>query len=102
MERSQECDDFLNLDNEAKVSSLILLVLITIHLGLSEHAIIPHHPSTPTCSMSSHMTCDYDFQAEYFYTLTKACQNCTNNVTDCYRPGYISAGGNMYPKRFCG
>lgn len=33
------------------------------------------------------------FQLEHYETLSKACYNCPNNVTDCYRPHCIAADG---------
>ncbi|XP_060065140.1 uncharacterized protein LOC132545474 [Ylistrum balloti] len=52
------------------------------------------HPCIRTCEVNSPMVCEYDFQAETFYTLTKACRDCPHNITDCYRPGCIPADGN--------
>lgn len=39
------------------------------------------------------MECNYDFTVEWYKTLSKACYNCTNNMTDCYRPHCITGNG---------
>lgn len=39
------------------------------------------------------MTCEYNFTIEYYFTLTKACNDCPFNKTDCERPHCIPADG---------
>ncbi|XP_033743202.1 laccase-1-like [Pecten maximus] len=78
--------------------SAILLLMAVFPAILSE-VMIPmkdyrDHPCKRTCRVNAPMVCEYDFHAEYFYTLTKACRDCPHNVTDCNRPGCIPADGN--------
>lgn len=37
--------------------------------------------------------CFFNFNVETFYSMSKACFDCPNNITDCYRPDCIIAGG---------
>ncbi|XP_069129876.1 uncharacterized protein [Argopecten irradians] len=77
-----------------------IIVLILVYTRIPDtHAMLSTedyrtHSCVRTCQVNSRLTCEYDFYAESFYTLTKACYNCPYNVTDCYRPGCIPADGN--------
>ncbi len=37
--------------------------------------------------------CEYNFTIEWYSTLSKACYNCPNNLTDCERPDCVAANG---------
>ena len=51
-------------------------------------------PWIRNCTEStSPMTCKYYFLVEWFKTLSKACYDCPNNITDCFRPQCIAANG---------
>ncbi|KAK3090802.1 hypothetical protein FSP39_014772 [Pinctada imbricata] len=52
-----------------------------------------NHPCIRECHAHSSMTCEYNFTAEYYYTLSRACYNCPFNATDCHRPHCVPADG---------
>jgi L-ascorbate oxidase len=39
------------------------------------------------------MTCEYNWTLEYYSTMSRACYNCPNNLTDCARENCIAADG---------
>ncbi|XP_075220852.1 uncharacterized protein LOC142324090 isoform X2 [Lycorma delicatula] len=57
-----------------------------------------YHPCSRECSADEQsMTCYYKFNVEWYYAMSKACFNCSNNESDCYRPDCISANGIKRP-----
>ena len=52
-----------------------------------------NHPCIRSCGINKHMTCEYNFTIEYYFTLTKACNDCPFNKTDCERPHCVPADG---------
>ncbi|XP_069128829.1 uncharacterized protein [Argopecten irradians] len=76
----------------------IVLLISFVYKSQSE-TLVPmkdyrDHPCIRSCQMNTPTVCEYDFHAEYLYTLSKACRGCPYNVIDCYRPGCIPADGN--------
>lgn len=39
------------------------------------------------------MLCQYEWQIEWYYTLSKACLNCPYNLTQCYGDECVSGNG---------
>lgn len=39
------------------------------------------------------MVCEYLFQVEWYYTMSKACYNCPMDKEDCYRPDCVIGTG---------
>ncbi|XP_060075142.1 uncharacterized protein LOC132554835 [Ylistrum balloti] len=84
---------------QRRYKAMLVSVLASVHDGLSGVSGVPmkqyrDHPCMRPCAINSPMICEYDFTAEYFYTLGKACGDCPHNVMDCYRPECIAADGN--------
>ncbi|XP_030755871.1 laccase-2-like [Sitophilus oryzae] len=53
------------------------------------------HPCTRTCVQGeAPMVCHYHFTVENYYTMTKACHDCPQNLTDCYRNDCIPGDGH--------
>lgn len=53
-----------------------------------------HHPCKRNCTEEKEeMLCYYSFDIENYYTMSKACYNCPNNNSDCFRPDCIVADG---------
>ncbi|KAK7500484.1 hypothetical protein BaRGS_00008391, partial [Batillaria attramentaria] len=53
------------------------------------------HQCIRPCVSGQTMECQYNFTVEWYRTLTKACYQCPFNVSDCYRPHCVAAGGNI-------
>ncbi|KAL9880339.1 multicopper oxidase 1 isoform 1-T2 [Glossina fuscipes fuscipes] len=52
------------------------------------------HPCARECKENeTPKLCRYTFVVEWYETLSKACYDCPNNQTDCYRPHCIAADG---------
>ncbi|XP_077987804.1 uncharacterized protein LOC144442357 [Glandiceps talaboti] len=56
------------------------------------------HPCRRVCEKSAKpMTCEYEFKAEWYYSMSKACYDCPINKTDCQRPHCIALNGVPRP-----
>uniref|UniRef100_A0A1B6FJ43 Laccase n=1 Tax=Cuerna arida TaxID=1464854 RepID=A0A1B6FJ43_9HEMI len=54
----------------------------------------PSHPCRRPClEGGSRMICHYDFAVEWYYAMSKACYNCSQNSSDCFRPDCVPADG---------
>lgn len=52
------------------------------------------HPCSRECIKNSpSMVCRYNFKIEWYQTMSRACYDCPQNITDCYRPDCITADG---------
>lgn len=52
------------------------------------------HPCARECIKGEEpMTCYYKFNVEWYYSMSKACHNCSNNENDCSRTDCIPANG---------
>lgn len=51
------------------------------------------HPCLRDCVAGRTLTCYYEFNIEFYETLSKACYDCPYNQTDCFRPHCISTDG---------
>ncbi|XP_056642031.1 uncharacterized protein LOC130448620 [Diorhabda sublineata] len=53
-----------------------------------------HNPCKRNCILGSPpMICRYQFDVEYYHTLSKACFDCPYNITDCFRKDCIPGDG---------
>ncbi|XP_033743203.1 uncharacterized protein LOC117329384 [Pecten maximus] len=94
MTHSEDPKDIQDIDNEAKMSSLMLLLLVIFPFSQSDHRIITKHPCISAYEITSILTCQNELQAESLYTLNEVCCECLLNVTDCYIPGCTPTDGN--------
>lgn len=52
------------------------------------------HPCLRECIFGeSPMTCHYNFDIERYYAMSKACHNCSTNMSDCYRQDCVTTDG---------
>lgn len=73
------------------VSSLLLLLLVTAASAR------PDHECERSCVAGDTRTCFYDFHLQEYYTLSRACYNCPENITDCSRKDCIPGDGVKRP-----
>ncbi|XP_065567197.1 uncharacterized protein LOC136031488 isoform X1 [Artemia franciscana] len=78
---------FYGWKNTLGFSTLFLIVLSLQNIALGNECL------RPCIAEESPMTCHYTFHIEYYATLTKACWDCPNNITDCSRHHCIAADG---------
>ncbi|XP_055385677.1 uncharacterized protein LOC129614808 [Condylostylus longicornis] len=53
-----------------------------------------NHPCNRECQVEAEpKVCHYEFEIEWYETLSKACFDCPHNRTDCFRPHCIFADG---------
>ena len=67
-----------------------IMIILTIHgtFGVSTH------PCDRVCKAGlPPMECHFTFNVELYSTLSKACFNCPQNLTDCDREDCISGDG---------
>nr|CAH7745046.1 unnamed protein product [Callosobruchus chinensis] len=56
------------------------------------------HPCARTCVLGAPpMVCRYNFEVEWYHTLSKACYDCPYNVEDCFRKDCVPGDGNKRP-----
>ena len=51
------------------------------------------HPCSRDCVKGETLTCYYEFIVEAFETMSKACYDCPQNETDCFRPHCVQGDG---------
>lgn len=51
------------------------------------------HPCLRECIKGQQLTCYYEFIVESYETLSKACFNCPQVKSDCFRPHCAAADG---------
>ncbi|XP_048752208.2 uncharacterized protein LOC125663848 isoform X2 [Ostrea edulis] len=81
--------------------SLALSVLnLVSHVALSDYSFKSRlsdyrdHACARECEEDgAPLVCEYDFNIEYYYTLTQACYGCPYNTTDCFRPHCVATDG---------
>ncbi|KAH1012700.1 iron transport multicopper oxidase fetC isoform X1 [Dendroctonus ponderosae] len=52
------------------------------------------HPCARKCIHDKPMTCHYNFEVENYYTLSKACHDCSRNQSDCFRVDCVPGDGH--------
>lgn len=74
-------------------------LMLTVVLAQDPFWILPQisdyrtHPCKRDCLRSRPMICEYNFTIEHYQTLSRACYNCPNNISDCSRPHCVPADG---------
>ncbi|XP_077975451.1 uncharacterized protein LOC120332721 [Styela clava] len=67
-----------------------LLIILTVYAD--------RHPCDRPCeSPTSPMECNYRFNIEWYYTMSKACYDCPFVASDCLRPHCVAADGISRP-----
>lgn len=64
---------------------------------LEKGRLVTDHPCRRDCRSANLMTCKYRFVLEWYESLSKACQHCPHNITDCYREDCIPTDGMQRP-----
>ena len=49
------------------------------------------------CDIGDTRVCHYDFRVQEYFTMSRACYNCPDNLTDCSREECIAADGVTIP-----
>ncbi|XP_070537860.1 uncharacterized protein [Ptychodera flava] len=81
-----------------ETSWICLRALLAVAVVISQGVICNGHPCRRICEYPpAPMTCEYDFVAEWYYSMSKACYNCPINKTDCLRPHCIPLNGVPRP-----
>ena len=55
------------------------------------------HECERSCVVGDFRTCHYDFRVQEYYTLSRACYNCPDDLADCSREECIAADGVSIP-----
>lgn len=72
-------------------------VLPALDMELADMVDWKKHPCRRECKEAERMKCHYTFKLEGYTTMSKACYNCPNNITDCFRPHCIPTDGIKRP-----
>ncbi|XP_068204135.1 uncharacterized protein [Palaemon carinicauda] len=72
---------------------MLLLLLVSLFSG----ALAQSHECERLCLPDDVRTCVYEFRLQEYYTLSRACYDCPDNMTDCSRPECIAADGFRRP-----
>ncbi|XP_013407117.1 uncharacterized protein LOC106171353 [Lingula anatina] len=77
-----------------RVSMLLVISFLAAVVWAADYADDNQHPCARECKHGdTPMICEYDFTVEWYYVLSKACQDCPLNQTDCDSPECIAADG---------
>lgn len=94
-------EDFVTTDTELPTTLLPPDTTVTPEqpnfLKAWEQTERPTHPCLRPCVPGQVMICHYHFAVEWYYAMSKACHNCSHNVSDCYRQDCIPANGIKRP-----
>lgn len=78
--------------------SVIILLLVIAGCAYGQLPEGVNHPCFRTCyATSAPMQCVYDFNVEWFQTMSMACFNCPGTAADCNRHDCITADGFARP-----